>query len=238
MDWIYTIKDILSYGLIGLAFLFALMSYLLLRQQSKREKPDKGLLHATKFFMGFSAFLAFLGVIGQIIQFFYQVPKGGGNYGTGILMGTLAHTSFINGGDGSDLEGEWKVTWYGIDKEGNKVKWKYRDTETDEMKLYPDDIIDVKANGALISCVSRTSRLDNIPYWLEGKISKQNIIVLLYWSPVDLKSGDLLGTVILESINKWGGSQIMKGWWHGYTDTDEDGNPVFSMGEVEWRKLK
>lgn len=57
--------DILSYGVIGLGFLLALLAYRLLTQEQRITKPRANILKAIYTFMAFSIVLCILGFIGE-----------------------------------------------------------------------------------------------------------------------------------------------------------------------------
>jgi len=63
-----TVVEILSYGVIGLGFLLALLSYRLLAREQHRDSPRKNILHSILIFMVFSIILCLVGLWGTAIE--------------------------------------------------------------------------------------------------------------------------------------------------------------------------
>lgn len=62
----FEVSNILGYGVIGLGFLLAYLSYrLLTKEQNRKGDPRKGILTATYFFMGFSIVLCVIGFFSE-----------------------------------------------------------------------------------------------------------------------------------------------------------------------------
>lgn len=67
---IVDLPDVLQYGLTGLAAVIVLMTYRLLINQSKKEKPNQSLLKTIKAFMGFGIILSVISGVGNIAELF------------------------------------------------------------------------------------------------------------------------------------------------------------------------
>ena len=63
-----TVVNILSYGVIGLGFLLALLSYRLLSNEQKRDVPRKSILNSILIFMVFSVLLCLVGLWGTALE--------------------------------------------------------------------------------------------------------------------------------------------------------------------------
>jgi len=57
------IVEILKIGAIGLGFLLALLSFLLIKEEQKKKKPSKVIINATRTFMFFSIVILILGIL-------------------------------------------------------------------------------------------------------------------------------------------------------------------------------
>lgn len=62
------IVEILKIGSIGLGFLLALMSYILLKKEQEKDKPNKSFLNTTRTFMLFSILIMLLGIISEFLK--------------------------------------------------------------------------------------------------------------------------------------------------------------------------
>jgi hypothetical protein len=62
------IVEILKIGSIGLGFLLALMSYMLLKKEQEKDKPNKSVLNTTRTFMLFSILIMLLGIISEFFK--------------------------------------------------------------------------------------------------------------------------------------------------------------------------
>jgi hypothetical protein len=60
------VAQILSYGVIGLGFLLALLAFWLLTREQKKRKPDSNILRATYVFMAFSVALCAIGGVAEL----------------------------------------------------------------------------------------------------------------------------------------------------------------------------
>jgi len=63
-----TFPEILKYGATGLSALLFFFAYLLLKQQSQKEKPDKSVLHMIKTFMYVSIALVIISLVSTTIE--------------------------------------------------------------------------------------------------------------------------------------------------------------------------
>jgi len=70
----FDIVRILSFGVVGLGFLLAIMAYNLLRKEQKRETPHASVLKSISQFMSFSIVMAALGLGSELIRI-YLAPK-------------------------------------------------------------------------------------------------------------------------------------------------------------------
>ncbi|MEN8167570.1 MAG: hypothetical protein ABFR65_08870 [Pseudomonadota bacterium] len=68
--------EILSYGVIGLGFLLAVLSYLLLLKEQKLKDPRPPMLHAINRFMMFSIVLCSIGIASEIAKGFSNNSSG------------------------------------------------------------------------------------------------------------------------------------------------------------------
>lgn len=62
------IVEILKIGSIGLGFLLALMSYMLIKREQERERPNKSFLNTARTFMLFSILIMLLGIISEFLK--------------------------------------------------------------------------------------------------------------------------------------------------------------------------
>jgi len=240
MNTLKYIPDILSYGLIGFAFLLSFLTYRLLKAEQKKDQPHEALLKSINKYILFCVFLAFGGLISEVLGPAVELWIGTESEistGAGVALGRQAHQSFVNGGDATQLDGRWRATWYTLDDSAKRKQWEYFDDELGEMKTYPPDVIIVKTHDSVVSCTSINSRFQNLPYWLEGRVSNKDYLTLMYWSPLELRGGNLVGIVILRLRERRDKKLIMEGLWQGYTGEDEDGVGVVTYGETEWLKL-
>ena len=62
------VYEILSYGVIGLGFLLAVLAYRLLTREQRRDEPREPMIRAIYTFMAFSAVLCLLGIAGELLK--------------------------------------------------------------------------------------------------------------------------------------------------------------------------
>jgi hypothetical protein len=234
---------ILTYGAVGLASILAYLTFRLLARESQKKRPNEGMLRATNRFMITSIALAIVSGLLTTLDAVVKAerPSNRSHEGYGAALGNQAHESFVKGGDAEHLDGTWRVTWYMTDENGQRKKFEYQDPETYETKEYAPEIIHVKTSKehATVSCWAESSRTKNVKYWLEGRISKERTVTLIYWSPADGICESLVGTVYLQYYpNYMQKNGSMKGWWVGYTqDNSSTASAKVTRGESEWEKL-
>lgn len=92
--------EILSYGVIGLGFLLAVLAYMLLLKEQKLKDPRASMLNAINRFMLFSVFLCSIGIVSEIVKSFNNGSgttngKSTSNFDANVadLRKTYAHAS-------------------------------------------------------------------------------------------------------------------------------------------------
>jgi hypothetical protein len=238
-----TLPTILTYGALGLATILAYLTFRLLSQESQKKKPNEGMLRATNRFMITSIVLALVCGPLAILDTFVKGERrsSGTSDGYGGGLSAEAGNSFLAGGDAQPLSGKWRVTWYMPDENGGQKKLTFEDEQTGETKESEPETIKVitNKNNSTISCFAQSSRTKNVKYWLEGRISKEKTVTLLYWSPAAGECESLVGVVYLQYYSNWTQKNTtMKGWWIGYThDKSPTASEKVTRGEVIWEKL-
>lgn len=92
--------EILSYGVIGLGFLLAVLAYILLLKEQKLAEPRQSMLNAINRFMLFSVVLCSIGIVSELLKGFNNgstsssiVPKSNLDEIVAELRKTYAHAS-------------------------------------------------------------------------------------------------------------------------------------------------
>ena len=130
-----------------------------------------------------------------------------------------AREAFLSGPSAEQLSGRWSIEWFV--------------GEGEERKPYepdPKEEITITTYRSRIACSSFDPSLKR-SYWLEGRLSNESVITLLYWSAPD--QGFAAGVVFLlldRSFETKGGR--LSGWWRGFTR-----NGKVTTGSVEWTRL-
>ena len=224
------VAPILNYGFLGLAFLFAWLSYLLLQPLFAPETdPTQGQLILGS---GFLLFCLLTGV-GAVSLEFVRLRSPANETPWGGMQGPLALSSFRDGGDSHRLNGVWEAKYYVIDEHGNKKKYEVTDPETERLIDYPPATVVVSTRGAAVSCATAFTSGEKIPYWFEGRISHNSDVTLVYWAP-DLPDYPLarntVGVAFLELKEDLTERKLV-GMWLGRTRDGE-----ITRGPTEWVK--
>jgi hypothetical protein len=130
-----------------------------------------------------------------------------------------AREAFLSGPAADRLSGRWHVEWF--------------IGEGAERKPYepdPKEEVTITTHRSRIACSSYDPSLKRT-YWLDGRLSKEGIVTLLYWSAPD--QGFAAGVVFLLVDHRFearGGH--LSGWWRGFTRSGQ-----VTTGCVEWTRL-
>jgi hypothetical protein len=121
--------QILSYGVIGLGFLLALLAFWLLKNEQQKRHPSTDMLTAVKGFMIFAILLCVIGIVGDGARGYFaaqQAPTGPDTLTVAVLASpsnaNKVTVTFVN-----RTPGEVKLYWI---NESGTLKH-YKDIETD-----------------------------------------------------------------------------------------------------------
>ena len=150
--------------------------------------------------------------------------------GHGSALGETAVKGFFDGGDTSKLSGRWEVTWFQQDDSGEVKPYTVKNKQTGEEEPYPNDIVSVKVNGAMVSVEAHDQTTKRI-YFLEGRLSVKDTVTLMYWSVPGVAESMLVGVLILR-VKRGFKDITMEGDWMGHDRYDR-----IVSGKVKWEKL-
>ena len=176
-------------------------------------------------------FLVILTMIG-FVGFSMFSKKRGKNMefpGHGSALGDLAIKGFFEGGNTNQLRGRWEVSWLERDETGEVKPYTVKEENTGEETPYPNDIVSVKVNGAMVSAEAHDQTTRRV-YYLEGRLSTRDTVTLLYWSRAGVAEAMLVGVLFLR-VKKAFDKITMEGQWIGH-----DRNDHVVTGEVIWKK--
>ncbi len=199
------IPSILNYGLVGLAFLLAFLSFALLRLEGRKKSPSPAMLGAIKTFMVLSIVL---GLGSGLIQALVPNKQTEPSVDIVEIGAPDARRSFIEPmGAGDRLSGIWKAEWYVRDSQGQRIP----------NPPNPEDTPMLQVNGAeIFGRVMDKGQEIYYRYWFYGRVSAKNNVTLIYWSKSESKHEALVGVVFLEVMDEVGKELRMVGTWRGY----------------------
>jgi hypothetical protein len=150
----------------------------------------------------------------------------------GTTEGDYAHTSFVKGGDASVLNGHWLATYFVTGPDGKSHQYQYRDN-TGKMVDYPPEGIDLIGYGAVVSGRSNLSSGEHVASWGEGRLSTDNDLAIIYWSPEEGVESTMSGVNFLTLNQNFQNGQTLEGWWAG---RNRDG--TIATGKTIWHKVQ
>ena len=163
--------------------------------------------------------------------------KGDGETAEGATPGhgTLiederATADFFSGGKTKILAGAWEVTWYEYDEEGNKKLYQLESLDGTKEDCPPNSA-QVWVQDAMLSVRAQDVKTHRA-YYMEGRLSDDNVATLLYWSNADTTESHLVGVLVLE-VKKTRHFPRMEGQWMGHAR-----HKGIVHGFVEWQKVR
>jgi hypothetical protein len=143
-----------------------------------------------------------------------KLTEDDGNFGP---PDQAAVNAFVEGPSAENLSGTWDAFWF--DKEGNPYAGE------------PKERVTITCKGARMFISAYNESLDKT-YWMYGRLSDNDTVILIYWSALESGFSSLVGTVIMELDTSFEArGRKMDGLWTG-----RGRNGEIIDGKVSWQK--
>ena len=182
-----TFPEILKYGVTGLCALLFFFAYLLLRQQSQKERPNESVLQTIKTFMYISIALVVISLISTSIEAKY---KGGWKVSSTIEL--------------QDKEGKKIDVIRTKDEEGNQKTIDLKDFLEKHLKVSIQPRRDIIGIENVNLSIPKYDKATTITYSINGFISKEKTLKKDNIIKIDRIENRIdLGKIVLKETGKY-----------------------------------
>jgi hypothetical protein len=182
-----TFPEILKYGATGLSALLFFFAYLLLKQQSHKEKPDKSVLQTIKSFMYISVALVIISLISTAIE--------------AKLKGSWRISSTI---ELQDKEGNKIDVVPTTDEKGNTTTEDLRTFLGKHLKIFIEPDRDIIGKENVHLSIPKYDEITTITYSIDGFISDEKTLKKDDIIEIDRISNTIdIGKMVLKQTSKY-----------------------------------